>query len=328
MEGADASRHRGCRPVHASPRLQNLAALLLLLCRGVVRSASFWARRRRPTVGRTCVFLTNYVNHGIVEGSWSLCTEEQFYIVTPLAIYFFAPSSARRGALQAMALGRCSAWCRCFAQPSGSTAPVTSSSRSAALFPDLLPLHHPLRRTDHRPDHREPLGDAHPAAVEAREPMAARGPSARSRSERCMFCRRRSSTLPDSRSSSVRSSGSECSAGSHVFDSRLFYWISRLSFGMYLNHEYIAPWVVGANPPAPRPVAFAPACEPARRRRASGDLSRSRARYLLPGRAPVPATAQDRARQSQRARRRETLQQSHDRPRATAILRGSAAWPS
>jgi peptidoglycan/LPS O-acetylase OafA/YrhL len=29
-----------------------------------------------------------------------------------------------------------------------------------------------------------------------------------------------------------------------VFDSRLFYWISRLSFGMYLNHEYMAPWVV------------------------------------------------------------------------------------
>src|SRR6185437_16750432 len=29
-----------------------------------------------------------------------------------------------------------------------------------------------------------------------------------------------------------------------IFDSRLFYWISRLSFGMYLNHEYMAPWVV------------------------------------------------------------------------------------
>jgi peptidoglycan/LPS O-acetylase OafA/YrhL len=30
----------------------------------------------------------------------------------------------------------------------------------------------------------------------------------------------------------------------------LFYWISRLSFGMYLNHEYIAPWVVERLLPA------------------------------------------------------------------------------
>jgi peptidoglycan/LPS O-acetylase OafA/YrhL len=29
-----------------------------------------------------------------------------------------------------------------------------------------------------------------------------------------------------------------------VFDSRVFYWISRLSFGMYLNHEYMGPWIV------------------------------------------------------------------------------------
>lgn len=29
------------------------------------------------------VFLTNYTNHGVVMGSWSLCTEEQFYILAP-----------------------------------------------------------------------------------------------------------------------------------------------------------------------------------------------------------------------------------------------------
>jgi len=32
------------------------------------------------------VFLTNYINRGVVMGSWSLCTEEQFYIITPLAL--------------------------------------------------------------------------------------------------------------------------------------------------------------------------------------------------------------------------------------------------
>jgi peptidoglycan/LPS O-acetylase OafA/YrhL len=32
------------------------------------------------------VFLTNYANHGVVMGSWSLCTEEQFYLAAPLLI--------------------------------------------------------------------------------------------------------------------------------------------------------------------------------------------------------------------------------------------------
>ena len=36
------------------------------------------------------VFLTNYYNRGLVMGSWSLCTEEQFYIVAPLALFFCA----------------------------------------------------------------------------------------------------------------------------------------------------------------------------------------------------------------------------------------------
>ena len=31
-----------------------------------------------------------------------------------------------------------------------------------------------------------------------------------------------------------------------VFNSRIFYWISRLSFGMYLNHEYMCPWIASS----------------------------------------------------------------------------------
>jgi peptidoglycan/LPS O-acetylase OafA/YrhL len=34
------------------------------------------------------VFLANYLNNGIVGGGWSLCTEEQFYIVAPLLLLF------------------------------------------------------------------------------------------------------------------------------------------------------------------------------------------------------------------------------------------------
>jgi len=29
-----------------------------------------------------------------------------------------------------------------------------------------------------------------------------------------------------------------------IFNARIFYWLSRLSFGMYLNHEYMCPWMV------------------------------------------------------------------------------------
>ncbi|MDW5267491.1 MULTISPECIES: acyltransferase [Acidobacteriaceae] len=36
------------------------------------------------------VFLANYFNYGIVLGGWSLSTEEQFYILTPLLLYLFA----------------------------------------------------------------------------------------------------------------------------------------------------------------------------------------------------------------------------------------------
>jgi peptidoglycan/LPS O-acetylase OafA/YrhL len=32
------------------------------------------------------IFMTNYLNHGIVMGSWSLCIEEQFYIAAPLVV--------------------------------------------------------------------------------------------------------------------------------------------------------------------------------------------------------------------------------------------------
>jgi peptidoglycan/LPS O-acetylase OafA/YrhL len=32
------------------------------------------------------VFLTNYINYGVVWGSWSLCTEEQFYLLAPLLV--------------------------------------------------------------------------------------------------------------------------------------------------------------------------------------------------------------------------------------------------
>jgi peptidoglycan/LPS O-acetylase OafA/YrhL len=39
------------------------------------------------------VFLTNYVNQGVVMGSWSLCTEEQFYVFAPMLLLLGAQRS-------------------------------------------------------------------------------------------------------------------------------------------------------------------------------------------------------------------------------------------
>ena len=77
--------HTGFRQLgtfHASGRLSYLATLFLLLCLRDFHYPS-WSTLRGWS---DLLFLTNYVNHGVVLGSWSLCTEEQFYIVAPLLI--------------------------------------------------------------------------------------------------------------------------------------------------------------------------------------------------------------------------------------------------
>lgn len=54
-----------------------LVLSVLVVRQGRVPIARWWS---------DAVFLTNYAHRGIVAGSWSLCTEEQFYLVVPLAI--------------------------------------------------------------------------------------------------------------------------------------------------------------------------------------------------------------------------------------------------
>ncbi len=39
------------------------------------------------------LFITNYLDHGIVKGGWSLCSEEQFYLLAPLALLLFGRRS-------------------------------------------------------------------------------------------------------------------------------------------------------------------------------------------------------------------------------------------
>jgi peptidoglycan/LPS O-acetylase OafA/YrhL len=54
-----------------------LAFSVLVVHRGKAPLGWWWS---------DAVFLTNYARRGIVPGSWSLCTEEQFYLITPLAV--------------------------------------------------------------------------------------------------------------------------------------------------------------------------------------------------------------------------------------------------
>ncbi len=42
------------------------------------------------------IFITNYLNHGIVLGSWSLASEEQFYLITPLALLLIGRRTMRK----------------------------------------------------------------------------------------------------------------------------------------------------------------------------------------------------------------------------------------
>jgi peptidoglycan/LPS O-acetylase OafA/YrhL len=57
-------------------RIWPLYLFIFLLC--VILGRATWSHWWSDLI-----FLTNYTNHGVVMGSWSLCTEEQFYITAP-----------------------------------------------------------------------------------------------------------------------------------------------------------------------------------------------------------------------------------------------------
>jgi peptidoglycan/LPS O-acetylase OafA/YrhL len=189
------------------------------------------------------IFLTNYVNHGLVEGSWSLCTEEQFYIVAPLAIYFFARRlrAVERcrpwlwALLCAVPLLRAAIWVHTtghfFQHDPQLFSPLyyRSITHCDGLIMGLIVANLWETRTQTRSKFANPwllvaVGTFALGALNAlqKEIFDFTGLALFFGSFVWLGVQRR-----------VR-----------VFDSRLFYWISRLSFGMYLNHEYMAPWVV------------------------------------------------------------------------------------
>lgn len=189
-------------------------------------------------------FITNYHNRGIVLGSWSLCTEEQFYILTPLALLFLSSRvSLRRfrnglwALLAFVPLMRIVLWVRAtghfFAHDPKAFEPIYYNfhTHCDGLIVGLIIAH--IWVSGNRPRTNRftsvliitialiALVGLHTVQKEV---FSFTGLA-------LVF-------------GALVWYGLNCTTV--IFNSRLFYWLSRLSFGMYLNHEYMKSWVVHA----------------------------------------------------------------------------------
>jgi len=194
------------------------------------------------------VFITNYVNHGLVQGSWSLCTEEQFYIVAPLAIFFFTRHLRTIGhwrpwlalALCLVPLLRATIWIHgtgSFFRHDPQLFKVLyypSVTHCDGLIMGLLISN--LWETRTRPSSK--LANPWSLFVVATLLL---GVLNALQKEIFDF------------TALALFFGSLVWLGIQrklpIFNSKLFYWLSRLSYGMYLNHEYFAPWVISSIVP-------------------------------------------------------------------------------
>ena len=189
------------------------------------------------------VFITNFYNRGIVLGSWSLCTEEQFYIVAPIALYFFArwvrPIRLFRPWLWALflcvPLVRTAVWVHTtghfFAHDPALFFPLSFSSLTHCdgLILGLIISNFWVTREKPRPAFATPF-------IWIAAAIAIMIGLHQVQKEIFDF------TVLALVFGSLVWLGIQ--SRPRIFNSRLFYWISRLSFGMYLNHEYMCSWVV------------------------------------------------------------------------------------
>jgi peptidoglycan/LPS O-acetylase OafA/YrhL len=190
------------------------------------------------------IFISNFHDRGLILGGWSLCTEEQFYIVTPLALFFCARHvrSVRKyrswlwGMLLLVLLLRTIVWVHVtgghifrhdhflFDQIYESSLTHCDGLIMGMIIANLWVMRE-------KPAFRI----ATPGILVA---VAVALMIALHQIQKEIF----DFTVLALLFGSIAWFGLQRRVS--IFNSKVFYWISRLSFGMYLNHQYMCPWIV------------------------------------------------------------------------------------
>ncbi len=192
------------------------------------------------------VFVTNYVNHGIVDGSWSLCSEEQFYLLAPLALLLLGRQSMRGYRWGLAGLLGLTLVVRAITFHAWTGHWLGKDPRAFAHL--YYPFH------THCDGLLAGLVVANLASAQeratgllARPGLLVLGCGALLGAAMTL----RADILPFTGLAiffaslvwwGVRS-------GTRLFEQHIFYLLSRLSFGMYLNHEYMQGWIVSRLEP-------------------------------------------------------------------------------
>lgn len=190
------------------------------------------------------VFITNFHNRGIVMGSWSLCTEEQFYIVAPLLLYFFARHlrlvrNCRPwlwGLLLSVPLIRTFVWIHHTSNFFQHSREVWMTSIYFGSFTHCDGLIMGLIIANLWVTRDKPQSKFATPWILVAVSIALMIVLHQIQKEIFQF------TISAVCFGSLVWLGIQRNLS--IFNSRVFYWISRLSYGMYLNHEYMCPWIM------------------------------------------------------------------------------------
>lgn len=224
-----------------------LNAILLLPSHYRHSNATWWS---------DALYLSNYTNSGIVDGSWSLCTEEQFYLLLPLLLLAASSIVLLRerswwlwALLALLPVIRVAEWrigTGDFGQHNEFFVKYMSFPihvRCDGLFAGVLVAYYETRRRTQFA--RSWL--ASPWLVLFALVLG----GALCAWQRWIFCFAAASWVFAATTANLIARPGLLQ---WFFSNRLFFWLSRLSFGMYLNHMYlfvpVARWTLANLPGA------------------------------------------------------------------------------
>jgi peptidoglycan/LPS O-acetylase OafA/YrhL len=189
------------------------------------------------------VFITNYHSRGLVMGSWSLCTEEQFYIVTPIALYFFArrhhPIQNCRKWLWLLMLTVLFLRALLWVHVAGGFFQHTAAMFSQIYYNSITHCDGLIAGLI--------VANLWVTQEKTRSRFSKPGILVALSIAFLLVSHMFQKEIFDFTSLALFFASLVWFGLQHrpaIFNSRIFYWISRLSFGMYLNHEYMVSWVV------------------------------------------------------------------------------------